>query len=283
MSTEVIDDILVNDDDGQKIKTNEITGKRYQFHSLPKEFQDWHNLYYILEKQGEVDRNIVAEANLNAYFWMSLFDATKYALFLSGFAIFAILKWVVTNSILGLIFALLTFTPILIFVGYHFIFYMLIKAQVVGPVTKKLAKNTADTFLNVFFAVYFSILIGFVFVFYFLDSLMPLFFHFIANLYKYVYIHDYFNSIQGIILKYLIEFHNGLVYLINTKNLLKNIYLYSLIIFLISILIIGYIAAKAYYKHRKNILMEVKREQLKQGYPIEIAQSIITEWRKKHF
>jgi len=283
MDDSVLDDIIASNDDGQKVKTNEITGKRYQFHSLPKEFQDLHNLYYILEKQGNIDRSAVAKANLNAYFWMSLFDATKYAIFLFGFTVFAILKWSLSNSLTGFIIAMLTYIPVVIFVGYHFIFYMLIKAQVIGPVTKNLAKSTADTFVNMFFSVYLALLVAFLFFIYFLNNLLVIFFYLIVKIYKYVYLHNDFDSIQGIILKYMIIFHNILANITNGKDIVHNIYVYSFIIFIITLLIIGSIAGKYYKDHREEVLKELKREQLKQGYPIEVAQNIITEWRKKQF
>ena len=66
----------------QKIKSNEITGERYAFHSLPKELQDMSNVYYIQEKegQGSIDKNAISKANLNGYMWMCIADGTSYGL-----------------------------------------------------------------------------------------------------------------------------------------------------------------------------------------------------------
>ena len=79
---DIFDDMSFDGDKGQKVKSNEITGDRFQFHSLPKEFQDWHNNYFLLEKEsmGTVDKNVVSKAILNGYMWKTIADGSAYGI-----------------------------------------------------------------------------------------------------------------------------------------------------------------------------------------------------------
>ena len=279
MSDSVIDDIVAQND-GQKIKTSEITGERFQFHSLPKEFQDWHNNYYILEKQGEIDSNAVSKAMLNSYMWLAVFDGTKYALFLFSFVVFAIIKWKLGESFLSFFLGFLTLLPILIFVAYHFIFYAMIQAQVIGPVTKTMANSTSHTFMVTFFAVFFSLISAFIFFVYFLKSFLVILFYFIADLYSKHGME--LDSFWQKIIDYLIIFHNLLVRIIEGNSIFNNIYTYTLIIAFIVIFFLLSFYQYHFILHRSAILKEMKKEKLRQGYPIEVAQQIIKEWRKRH-
>ena len=136
--------------EGAKAKQRDITGDHYTFHSLPKEFQVWHNTHYILEKKSNLDRSTVPASLYNAYMWLAINDASKYAMsafmFIFGFSIFT----VYTHSFSSFLISVGVLSVWTLYASYHFLFYAKIAAQDVGPVTKKAVAYTSGRFNSVF-------------------------------------------------------------------------------------------------------------------------------------
>ena len=277
---EIFDDITMDTDKGQQVKSNEITGERFQFHSLPKEFQDWHNNYYILEKQGAIDKNSVSKAILNGYMWETVSDGTVYGMATTIAAISAIVKWKLTGGLGGFMFSAVFFYPFMFFVAYHFIFYSMIRAQVVGPVTKSSANVTTYTFYTTFFGIYLSLMAAFLFLIAISKDLVILIFMFIKQIHGNG---DGPTGFRASLEDSLIWFHNLIVEVfVSTGPILESVYFMTMVILLSSILLIFLFENKNYLERSEDIKNEVIKTKLEQGYPIEAAQDLITDWRKEN-
>lgn len=277
---DIFDDMTMDSDKAQKVKSNEISGDRFQFHSLPKEFQDWHNVYYMLEKdgQGALDKNAVSKAILNGYMWKTIGDGSAYGIAAAITSISAAIKWKMTYGILGFVFAFIFFLPIMIFISYHFIFYAIIRAQVVGPVTKQAANATTYTFYATFFGVYLSLMAAFVFLIAIAKDLLVLLFMIIHDMSK--------KNPTG----YMADVENGMIWLhnkvvdlfITSGPLFDNIYFLTFIIVIFSIVLFYWFELKHYNPNKIDITNEMLKTKNKQAYPIETAQRIMSEWRKRN-
>lgn len=276
---DIIDDMFDSGDKGQTVKSNEITGERFPFHSLPKEFQDWHNVYYILEKQSPLDKNSVSKAIYNGYMWKTIMDGTLYAtlmvITIIGFAI----KVKIEFNILWLLVSLLISAISLSWIAYHFIFYAMIRSQVVGDVTRSSAKYTTFTFYNTFFGITVAMVVMFLFCIYFLQSILPLFFELVANVY-YKYPETY--GIMQNVKDALIFIHNILSDMISTNgSLFNNIYFITIVATIVSFFVIFIVERKVYTKRKKEIDFEVEKTKQEQGYAIETAQRIMKQFRSR--
>lgn len=278
--SDIFDDMTMESDKGQKVKSNEITGDRFQFHSLPKEFQDWHNVYYILEKEGGLDKNIVSKAILNGYMWKTIGDGSAYGIGAAIATISAVVKWKLTPGIAGFLFTAVFYFPFMFFIAYHFIFYAMIRAQVVGTVTKESANATTYTFYATFFGVYLSLMAAFVFIIAIARDILILIFTLIHKIHGNNGNPDsYMASVEN----GLIWTHNKIVDLFITSGpLMDNIYFLSFLAVLSSILMIYWFENKYYKQHVGDIEKEVQKAKNSQGYPIESAQRLITDWRSRN-
>jgi len=274
---EIINDIQA-DQGKQQIKSNEITGDRYPIHSLPKEFQDWHNNYYIMEKQGDIDKNVVSTANLNGYMWLALGDGSKYGMAIFFITISAIIKIKLLGSFFLVLFL---YMPILIYICYHFIFYAMIRAQIVGIVTKASANVTTFTFYTTFFGIYFSLMCVFVFILAISKDLSMFLFMTIKGINDNI---DPSDSIMLFVENKLIFIHNILVEVsaINGVSLMDNTYFITLLFFLLSVLSVYIFESRSYKSRKLDIEKEIAKTKLEQGFPIETAQSLMTDWRKRN-
>jgi hypothetical protein len=281
---DMFDDMHMDNDKGQQVKSNEITGERFQFHSLPKEFQDWHNNYYILEKQGEIDKNSVSKAILNGYMWQTITDGTNYGIATAIATIAAIIKWKLTGGVLGFLFSAIFFYPFLLFVAYHFIFYAMIRAQVIGPVTKGSANVTTYTFYTTFFGLYLSIIAVFIFMIALAKDIVLFLFMLIVELHMKTINGQQLNAIQQYFEDFFIWLHNFIieVFIIQPDNFFESIYFMTILMTLSSIGIFFFFEKQNFKKREKDIQEELAKHKLAQGYPIETAQKIMTEWREQN-
>lgn len=277
---DIFDDIDRQEDKTQKIKSNEITGDRYFFHSLPKEFQDMGNVYYIQEKaaQGTIDKNAISKANFNGYMWLSIKDGTAYGIYITIAAIFAVIKWKLSEGWLGFFLSAIIYIPLLVFIGYHLIYYAIIRSQVIGPVTKAIANFTSYTFYITFLGIFLSLMIVFVFCVSFMEDIVLLLFKIITQLSGSVLSDGW----QATLTNGLIWFHNKLVEIfINSNNgLWGNIYF---ITFITVVGTLGFLYAfeRSHYKPNKEDIQEqYEFTGLSQGYPIELAQKLMKRWRE---
>ena len=278
--SDLMDDMTIDKDKGQQVKSNEITGDRFQFHSLPKEFQDWHNNYYILEKQGAIDINSVSKAILNGYMWKTVTDGTSYGIATAIAAISAVIKWKLTGGLGGFLFSAMFFYPFLLFVAYHFIFYAIIRAQVIGPVTKNSANVSAYTFYTTFSGVFLSLIIAFVFFISIAKDIALLIFMLLKQIH---FSGDNYSGYKESIENFFIWLHNFIVEVfISTGPISESIYFYTFIIATTSILLIFLFERRTFLDKNKEIESEVEKTKLEQGYPIEAAQKIMTEWREEN-
>ena len=280
MADSILDDLLSLDNNrSQAIKTNEITGNRFIFHSLPKEFQDWNNIYYVVEKESNIDKRSVSDANLNGYMWKAIFDGAEYGIALFFGVMWAAVKIKLTyGSTLSALFSLAVFFIITVYVAYHGVFYSLIKAQIVGPVTKRNALYTVKHYTSSFWGVFSSLLVAFAFTLYTLYTLLPLFAYFI-----YQYDQEYNNGDDSLFLwfeKFLIVLHNGIVKLgVSGEGLLNNVYILLAVLGILASLIVYYTSYVFYRKFRKEVEAEVVKANRKFYYPIQVAQRVMKEWK----
>jgi len=280
---DMFDDMVMDNDKGQQVKSNEITGERFQFHSLPKEFQDWHNNYYILEKQGEIDKNSVSKAILNGYMWKTVADGTAYGMATSIATMGAIIKWKLTGGVLGFLFSAIFYYPFLLFVAYHFIFYAMIRAQVIGPVTQGSANVTTYTFYTTFFGIFLSLMAVFIFLIALAKDIIIFLFMIITELHN-KSSEGQLNAIQQHTEDFLIWLHNFIVevFITTPTNFTESIYFMTFIFVISTLVIIYFFEVKNYKMRQVDIQNELEKHKLSQGYPIEAAQKIMTEWRKEN-
>lgn len=270
--------------DGQSMKATEITGERFLFHSLPKEFQDWHTTYFILEQRGDLDSNIVSKAVLNGYMWKTFADASLYG-FVTGLALIAaIVKLKFSPTIWGFLISLLIYLPWLIYTIYHFSFYAYIRAQVVGPVTESGMKNTSLTFYSTFSAIVASMLLAGVVSISFLDSIHELIGALIhaskgdgINIFGYVF------HIKGS----LAAMHGTITELLTPRDtilgyLLGNEWIVGIMFGGLTFSTIYFFEKDRFEKHKVKMDLEVRKTKASSGYPIESALECLWEWRKKH-
>lgn len=279
--SDIFEDMQYESDKGQKVKSNEITGDRFQFHSLPKEFQDWHNNYYIIEKNGNIDVNSISKAILNGYMWETISDGSIYAISMFFIILSAALKLALTFSVPSVIITLLLFIPLLIYVAYHFKFYANIRAQIIGPVTQASANVTSFTFYSTFGAVLSSLVIAALFMIYFAQSILQGLFSVIIQ----------FNlsngqdmgKVDATIMDFLIWFHNIIVDLIyNNGPWYSNPYFLIVFFSLLSVITIVFFEVKEYQLHRDTIVNSVEEFENEAGYPIEVAKKIMDRWREEN-
>ena len=265
----------------QKIKSNEITGERYAFHSLPKELQDMSNVYYIQEKegQGSIDKNAISKANLNGYMWMCIADGTSYGLYATIVAVSGIIKWKLSGGFLGFLLSAIIYIPILFFIAYHFIYYAIIRSQVVGPITQSVANFTSYTFYMTFFSVFLAMMTVFVFVASMIKDILLLLFQTIASLSSTVLPGSY----QSKFVDMLIWLHNKLAEIfISSDYTWNNIYFLTFITVAFSCWFIYMFESKAYKPNKIDIEQEYTNTGLRLGYPIEAAQKLFKGWREKN-
>lgn len=265
-------------DKGQTIKSNEITGERFPFHSLPKEFQDLHNVYYILEKQSSLDSNAISRAILNGHMWKAIGDGTAYGMIAIIATVGNIIKWKLSGFGIGLLFTVLFFIPMSFYIAYHSIFYAMIRAQIVGAVTRNLANVTANTYYVTFMAIFFAILVVFVFSALFARDFLMLMFWGIAQM----------NPVEGDLIgtniqNALIWLHNiGVELFFNKGPFYDNIFFITFLNTFLFGSIVYLLDRKYYNKHKSETDSEVVKLKNSQGYPIETAQRLIKEWRKRN-
>lgn len=273
-----LDDMDRRENDSQKIKSNEITGKRYPFHSLPKELQDMGNVYYVQEKeaQGTVDKNIISKSNLNGYMWMCIKDGTKYGMLMTLVALSFIIKWKLAPNLIGFLVGMLFFAPITVYIAYHLVYYAIIRAQVIGPVTKAIANFTTYTYYMTFFGVFISTMIMFLFTIMMIKEILLLIFTLITHVYVTLEPGGYGQKA----LDCLIWLHNKLVEIAYSDGtLFNNIYTLSFLTIGGSIAFFYFFENSNYKIHRVDIEREYEATKINLGYPIEGSQKMIKIWR----
>lgn len=285
MADDFSDGLIGSDDGGQSLKASEITGDRFLFHSLPKEFQDWHTTYFIMEQRMVIDSNIVSKAVLNGYMWKVLFDATAYAISLCIIIILSVLKLKFSPNIAGLGITLLIYIPLFAYIVYHIKFYSLIKAQAIGEVTTNAKKNISDVYFSSFYAVSFSLIVAFLFVMAFLDDIALLF----AELVMEIDQKDLTASSHylSFLRDWLVSTHNLIADLLNGPEngygtILFNHYIMTSLFLGVSYIIILYSDKYWYSEHKIEVDKEILKAKAQMGYPIEAALECLWNWREKH-
>jgi len=280
---DMLDDLSYDGDKAQKMRTDEISGDRYQFHSLPKEFQDWHNIFYQLEiADPNINTSAITKANLNAYMWLSIADATYYGMAMTFALLFSVIKLKIAFSLAGFLVSMLFFAPVLLYVGYHFVFYAVIRAQIVGALTSASSQSTTMTFYTTFYGILVSITAAFLFMVLFARDML-------------VFVALWIKSINGPTdipldgysgygLDSLIFIHNIIVQLIGSSEdpFYNNIFFITIVFLSITVGIVFLIENRAYKQHKEEVDQEVYTNRKRQGYPIQHAQRLISEWREKH-
>jgi hypothetical protein len=272
------------EDNGSSIKANAITGKRFMFHSLPKEFQDWQSVYYILEQRAPLDSNTVSRAIYNGIMWQTIGDATRYGLMMVATIIFAIVKLKLSPNIWGLITALLFFMPVLFYTMYHVYFYSFIRSQTLGAVTKAIADNTSYMFYYTFGGIVISLMVAFFFVLYIAIDIAEL----LAKLAFQGNINgSATESMIGGANDYIISLHNFIADLVNGPNdpigqIYFNQYITGTILLLITIVGLFVFEKIIYNKQSKKNKQELKLAKAREGYPIDTALETLWEWRREN-
>lgn len=279
---DMFDEMVIDKEPGQTVKSNEITGKRFLYHSLPKEYQDWHNNYYIIEKQGPIDNNAVSKAILNGYKWETIKDASFYATLATVTTISAVLKMKIATGLLGFFISAIFFFPVMIYIAFHFAFYAMIRAQVIGPVTRDSAKATTFMFYSTFFGIYISLIVVFVFLMMIAEDLLVLLFMFIKSMDDMIVQGDA-STIVVWTYNFLIWFHNFIVEVIDGNgSIYSSIYFTTFVTTSLALYMFYYIENKYYETHSVDIQNDVKRTKDGQKYPIEAAQHKMKEWRAEN-
>jgi len=267
----------------QDIRQDEITGKKFLFHSLPKEFYNWFNNYYMLEKKMKIDIASVPSAQLNGYMWLTVFDGTKYALLLFFSLVASFIKLELTPNLISLVTTFLVYTGVLIFVVWHVDYYARMRAKEVGPVTKKIISMTTKIYYSTFVSLFVALTLAFIFFVSTLSSFMDL----LQQIIIHYQISDTF-FVKHYILPPLVYVYNFFVDIINKggKNnfidFLTNPYVFLIYMALYSLIIFYFFEKESYLKEKAMKEKEIEYESIDKGYPIEYALKKIHEWREKN-
>lgn len=281
--SDLFEDIANDSDHKQNVqmKSGEITGDQHLFHSLPKEFQQWHSVHYILEKEGDLDTNTIAKAQLNAYSWKIIFNATGYAL--SAFFLIistVLIEKLVNNSIFTMLDMIFFFVSA-IYIAYQFEFFGMIRAQVIGQLTERSSKATSILYYNTFFSTLIALLLTFIFLLIFSESILELIFTIIVDT-NLQYGQDMPKTVE-FFYNFGINFHNSIVtILFNNGPIYNNVFILTLGLTLFLFFSIFMVERKAFNRTRQEIIHNVSDHTLESGYPIEKSQKVITTWRSKH-
>jgi len=265
-----------------QMKSGEITGDQHLFHSLPKEFQAWHAVQYMLEKEGELDINSVPKSQLNANLWKTLFNATTYAIASFLLILHVILvERIIHNSFVTFI-DIVSFFGISIYIAYQFYFYGIIRAQIIGPITENIYNNTSKAFYHTYSMTLGALLIMFVFILSFNESLLKLLFKLIVVT-QLKYQNLDMPYLTELLFTYAIKIHNFIVVLVyQSKGYLDNIYAMTFGLTITLGALIYFIERLGYRSTREEIIYEISKDKLNKKYPIEKSQQVITAWRKSH-
>lgn len=265
----------------QSIRQDEISGKQHSFHSLPKEFQAWHNTQYMMEKKIDIDESTVPESLLNGYMWKTISDASKYGIWTFIFIAAFVIKLKFNPTIFGLFTTLLFYAPILGYIVYHFVFYAKIRAQVVGVVTANCAKYTVFTFYHTYAAIVVSLLIAFLFTFSILEDIATLFYNLAASLpSESKGVDSYLRSAFVWIYNFFVDILTGPEDIVG--KLLFNTYFATLLLATITGVAIFFFEEEVYKERRKLVEEELASEELAKGYPADAAMKRIKTWRDEN-
>jgi len=281
-------DSLMRDGDSsrgkkQDIRQDEITGKKFLFHSLPKEFYNWFNNYYMLEKKMKIDMASVPSAQLNGYMWLTVFDGTKYALLLFFALTVVFVKLELAPNLISLLISFFIYTGILIFVVWHVDYYARMRAKEVGPVTKKIILMITKVYYSTFIFLFSSLVIAFIVFFSTLSSFL--------DLLEQVIIHYQLSNnylIKHYLLPVLVDIYNFFVDIINQggKNefidFLTNPYVFLIYMTIYSFVVFYFFEKNAYTKEYTTREEEIEYDSIDKGYPIEYALKKIHEWRRQN-
>ena len=268
-----------------ELRSGEITGHKEVFHSLPKEFQNWHNTLYIQEKEGSVDTHAVPEATLNAHMWKAIFEASGYAVFHFGVLV-TIGSWILHfSSWLVFILGFIIFLGFAVYAAFHFYFFGIIRAQIVGPLTKSSAMHTAGIYNRTFFMTYASLFIMVFFTITFMDSVTDFLFRLIV-MFDF-YIQKGIESGQPvfwyeIVLNILIVVHNFMVETYYGRSWFFNPYTILFLFTFIQIALILIVERMGYNYEFKKVIASMYQSAIQRMYPIEKAQRTIAKWRSAH-
>lgn len=262
-----------------KMKGDEINGEKHLFHSLPKEFQEWHSNYYILERAGNLNTETIAKGTFNAYLWKVLFDGTSYGIYAFMMIVTSIILTRIYPNILISVVDFIFSLGMSIYFAYHFYFYGIIRAQVVGAITAKAAYYTSITFYNTVTAVFFSLITAFLFFIFILEDLLELLYRVLLT----IKLSGNLDFITQAIYNAGVIIHNLFVlFLYAETSIFDNIYFVIFYMSLILIFLSVLMETIAYRKTRKEIIAAYSFFDLDDKFPIEKSQKVITTWRKKH-
>lgn len=262
------------------VRQEEITGKQYLFHSLPKEFQIMHNIQYIMEKKTQIDSSTVPSGLLNAYMWKAIGDGTKYGIALAMAIAASVIKIKLSPNGLGLFLVFAFYLPLLFWTIYHFYFYSKIRAQVVGRVTQKTYDVTAKMFYETFSAVSSSLIIAFLYIMYILEDIAMWLHHFILSMDSkdsdvfilFIWMKKYFIKLYNLMIDLLTPPPDNLL-----SNLLFNTYFSTGMMVVITIIFAILFEQSFYKRHRTEVEKELKEEEEMNGYALDVALNKLRE------
>ncbi len=277
---------LFDDEDKKSTKQrqDEITGHQHTFHSLPKEFQVWHNTQYVMEKKINIDQSTVPQALLNNYMWKVIGDASLYGIATAINIIAVVIKIKFSPTFLGFIFSLFLLAPWLLYTAYHFSFYAKIRAQVVGPVTAQSAWYISTIFYQTFGAVAGSLVVAFMFVFSILESIADLLRRLLAVAEHKILVSP---EVNDMFKSFLISTHNFIADMVNGPDdwfgqLMFNTYSATILFTGITAATIFLFERSEYKKRKAEVESEIIQEQFDSGYPIEKALYVLHKWRREN-
>jgi len=264
-----------------QMKTGEITGDQHLFHSLPKEFQQWHATNYLIEKEGQVDTNLVTKSLLNAYSWKTLLNASGYAISTFILIVATLCSEKFFESVPITILHSFLFLSLAIYIAYQFYFFGIIRAQIIGPLTEKTANVTSFLYYQTYFATFLSLIIMLLFIFLFGEDILELIFTILATV-KYSS-GGHMDMVTSFFFNFGVQFHNLFAKILyNESSYFYNIYFLTILYTVIIVILIYIIEKMGYNNQRHEIIESMSDFKLNSGYPIEKSQMVIKTWREKH-
>jgi len=264
-----------------QMKTGEITGDQHLFHSLPKEFQQWHTTNYLIEKEGQVDTNLITKSLLNAYAWKVILNATGYAISTFILIVVTLFSEKFFESVPITILHSFFFLGSAIYIAYQFYFFGVIRAQVIGPLTEKTANVTSFLYYQTYFATFISLIIMLLFIFLFGEDILELIFTILATV-KYSS-GGHMDMVTSFFFNFGVQFHNIFSRILYSESsYFYNIYFLTILYTFIIVIFIYVVEKMGYNNQRHEIIESMSDFKLNSGYPIEKSQMVIKTWREKH-
>jgi len=282
---------LLGNSNETNVKTTEINGKQYTFHSIPREIENATNSYYIMEKKNsKLEESIISKAFLYDIRLFVIKDAINFVLLLTLFLVSFSFKYyfgtLLEEDKFSVFLQLSTIIPFFLYIGMliytasHMKQYALIESHSIGIVTEKIKSYTSDVFFSTFFYFFILLQVAILIFFSVLHSMLPIFESAYTWLQNENIVNVFGNGPSSFIEVFIIVIKNG-INLNSFYDFIYSFYFIHIILTIFSIFFLLIIKEKNYLIFRKQSEKEFFNDQMDKGYAFDKAMMIFDKIEKE--